>query len=162
MITLSKLDSAIIEGGKRILKVFQYGVKTASETLPFGVDSSPLKGMTAVYGNTSNNGDTVILGYIQKEQLAEPGETRLFSLDSSGNLKAFIWLKNNGDIQLNGADYSSVRFQPLQSGINAKDSLINTELAKIATAIGTLGGAYVPGNINTDISQSESQTIKIL
>lgn len=162
MITFSKLDSVILQAGKRVLKVLQFGPKTASESAPFGIDSSPLKGMTAVYGNTSNNGDTVILGYIQKNQFAEPGETRLFSLDSSGNLKAFIWLKNDGDIQLNGDDYSSVRFQPLQSGINTKDSLINTELGKISTAIGALGGTYVPGSISTDISQSESETVKIV
>jgi len=162
MITLAKIDSVIKESGKRILKVLQFGAKTASESAPFGIDSAPLKGMTAVYGNTSNNGDTVILGYIQKNQLAEPGETRFFSLDADGNLKSFIWLKNDGDIQLNGDDYSSVRFQPLQSGINTKDSLINAELAKIATAISSLGGTYVPGSISTDISQSESETVKIV
>ena len=163
MLTFSKLDSTTLSDiGKRVLKVLQFGAKSASESLPFGVDSNPLKGMTAIYGSTSNNGDTVIFGYIQKNQIADVGETRFFSLDADGNLKAFIWLKNDGDIQLNGDDYSSVRFQPLQSGINNKDSLINTELGKIATAIGTLGGTYVPGNISTDISQSESETVKIL
>lgn len=162
MITLSKLDSAIIEGGKRILKVFEFGVKTAKETSPFGIDSSPLKGMTAVYGNTSNNGDTVILGYIQKNQLAEPGETRFFSLDADGNLKAFIWLKNDGDIQLNGDDYSSVRFQPLKDAIAQLDQKINTELTKIQTGITGVGGVYVPTPITTDVSQSESETVKIL
>lgn len=162
MITFSKLDSVILQAGKRVLKVLQFGPKTASESAPFGIDSSPLKGMTAIYGSTSNNGDTVILGYIQKNQLAEVGETRFFSLDANGGLKAFIWLKNDGDIQLNGDDYSSVRFQPLQSGINAKDDLINAELVKIQTALTGVGGVYVPGNISTDISQSESETVKII
>lgn len=163
MLTFSKLDSSTLSNiGKRILKVLQFGAKTASECSPFGIDANPIKGMTAVYGDTSNNGDTVVLGYIQKNQLAQEGETRFFSLDSSGNLKAFIWLKNDGDIQLNGDQFSSVRFQPLKSGIDTKDSLINTELSKIATAIGTLGGTYVPANISTNISQSESETVKIL
>lgn len=162
MITLAKIDSVIKESGKRILKVLEFGAKTASESAPFGVDSAPLKGMTAVYGNTSNNGDTVILGYIQKNQLAEPGETRFFSLDANGNLKSFIWLKNDGDIQLNGDDYSSVRFQPLQESIAQLDQKINAELVKIASGITTAGGTYTPEPISTDISQSESETVKIV
>lgn len=161
MITFSKLDSVILQAGKRVLKVLQFGPKTASESLPFGIDSSPIKGMTAIYGNTSNNGDTVILGYIQKNQLAGEGETRLFSVDSSGSLKSFVWLKNNGTIELNGDQYTAVRYDALNQGLQNQINLLNAELIKVQTGLIAVGGAYARVNVTLDISQSESNTVKI-
>ena len=161
MITFAKLDSTISNSGKRIMKFLQFGAKTASESLPYGLDSNPIKGMTAIYGTTSNDAESVIIGYIQKNQLCEVGESRLFSTDENGDLKAFIWNKNDGTIEINGDTYTSVRFAPLNTGLQNQNTLINTELAKIALAITTLGGTYAPAPITTDISNSESNTVKL-
>ena len=162
MITFSKFFEATIEQGKRILKVNQYGVKTADESAPFGMDSNPIKGMTAIYADTSNDSESVIIGYINENQIAQKGETRIFSLDENGNLKAFIWCKNNGEIHLNGNTSTAVKFEELKTAINNSDTLLNTELTKIQTAISALGGTYVKSNVTTNIDPSKSDKVKLV
>lgn len=160
MITFAKFASAVIDAGKRILKVEQFGAKTANEAMPFGDDSQPLADFIAIMADTSNIGEPVIIGYINKNQVAGPGEKRLYSLKGDGSESAYIWLKNNETLELNGSAHNIVRYTPLKAGIDAKDALIVAELAKIATAISSLGGVYVPGNISTDISNSKVDNVK--
>ena len=161
MITLSKLKSVAIEQGQRILKVMQYGPKTANECGPFGLDSSPLENYTAIYAETANAGESLIIGYIQKTQLANPGESRLFSLDSNGVLKAEIFCKADGTIILNGGLFNSVRYENLNSELQKLKTDINTELLKVQTAITTLGGTYANAPLNLDLTSAKSDTIKI-
>jgi hypothetical protein len=161
MITFSKLKSSTIDQGKRILKVLQFGAKTANESGPFGVDSSPIENMTAIFSETSNAGESVIIGYINKSQLSEPGETRLFSMDNTGVLKAELWLKNDGSIIMNGGGFSAVRFENLNAKLSQEVTDINTELTKISAAISNLGGVYITAPISLDISNCESETIKL-
>ena len=161
MITLSKLKSVAIEQGQRILKVLQYGPKTANECGPFGLDSSPLPEYTAIYAETSNVSESLIIGYIQKNQIAQQGEARLFSLDSKGLLKSEIFCKADGTIILNGGGFNSVRYESLNSELQKLKTDINTELLKVQTAITTLGGTYANSPINLDLTTAKSDTIKI-
>ena len=48
MIYFSKFSDFVIENGKRVLKVLQFGAKSADECLPFGIDSVPIKGMSTM------------------------------------------------------------------------------------------------------------------
>ena len=161
MITLSKLKSVAIEQGQRILKVLQYGPKTANECGPFGLDSSPLENYTAIYAETANVGEALIIGYIQKNQIAQQGEARLFSLDSKGLLKAEIFCKADGTIILNGGVNSSIRYEPLNTELQQLKTDMNTELLKVQTAINTLGGTYANAPLNLDLTTAKSDTIKI-
>ena len=162
MITFSKTRSSVIEQGKRILKVMQFGAKTSKESYPFGFDSSPLENMTAIYAETSNKAEAVIIGYINKNQVAEVGGSRMYSLDESGAVKAYVYARASGVIELNGSDFSAVRFENLEHALNSQNLLINTELAKIATAINAIApGSYVPGTISTNLTSSQSPTVKI-
>ena len=162
MVTYSKLKSATIENGKRILKVLQFGAKTAKESYPFGFDSNPIEDMTAIYAETSNVGEAVIIGYINKNQLAEVGGSRMYSLDASGQLKAYAYARASGVLELNGNEFSAVRHENLVQAINAQNQLINSELVKIATAINSVAlGAYVAGSISTNLTSSKSETVKI-
>lgn len=161
MITLSKIKSVSIEAKQRILKVLQYGPKTANEAAPFGLDSSPLENYTAIYAETANVGESLIIGYIQKTQLANPGETRLFSLDSNGILKAEIFCKADGSVILNGGGFSSVRYENLNIELQQLKNDINTELSKVKTAITTVGGTYANAPLNLDLTSAKSDTIKV-
>jgi len=161
MITLSKLKSVAIEQGQRILKVLQYGPKTANECGPFGLDSSPLENYTAIYAETANAGESLIIGYIQKNQIVQQGEARLFSLDSNGLLKAEIFCKSDGTIILNGGVNSSIRYEPLNTELQKLKNDINTELLKVQTAITTLGGTYANAPLNLDLTSAKSDTIKV-
>lgn len=161
MLTFSKLKSSSIEQGKRILKVLQFGAKTAKECGPFGFDSSAPENWTAIYGETSNKGESVVIGYINKNQLAEVGGSRMYALDSSGEVVGYVYARASGVLELNGNEFSGVRFQNLVQAINAQNSLINAELTKIAGAIASLGGTYTPVTIITDLVPAESVTIRL-
>nr|WP_299067207.1 hypothetical protein [uncultured Allomuricauda sp.] len=160
MITLSKIKAIVLEGKKRILKVEQFGAKTAVEVAPFGEDSSPLKNMTAIYSKTAESGEPIILGYINKNQVSKSGEKRLYSLNSDGSISFYIHLKNDGTLEMGGDSDNLIKYTPLDTALKNQDNLINIELGKIAIAITTLGGMYTPDTINTDISQSKLDNIK--
>lgn len=162
MITFSKFDSSTItELGKRILKVFSIGAKTASDCAPFGVDANPIKGMTAIHATSTNDAESVIIGYIDNNKKALSGEIRLYSKDANGQEKTFLWIKNDGTLQLNGTDYTSVRFEPLKTGLDNSVNLLNIELTKIQATIQTMGGTYNRSDVTIDIENSKSETVKL-
>ncbi len=146
----------------RFLKVIQFGPKTAGECMPFGEDGNPIANMSAVYAKTSNIAEPVIIGYINKKQLSLPGEKRLYSLNADGSLSTYLWLHNNGTMELAGNGNNLVRYAPLKSALGNQDDKINAELTKIAAAITTLGGTYVPVTISTDITDSKINEIKCI
>lgn len=98
---------------------------TAEEISPYGIDSNPIDGMVAVYARTEADGDEVFIGYINKNRLADIGEVRLFSTDSSGTLKAYVWLKNNGTLELLGNTDNAVRYSKLELAFNQLKSDFN-------------------------------------
>ena len=160
MITLSKVRDFIIENGKRILKVQEYGAKTAKVAANYGDDSQPLKNMTAIYSPTAVNSEPVIIGYINTNQVAQEGEKRIFSQSLNGSISFAIHLKTDGTCEIGGDVDNAVRFNALATSLAASDGLLNTELGKIATAIGSLGGVYTVATVDTDISSSKINEIK--
>lgn len=162
MITLSTISGAVVKAGSRILKIFQYGIKTADECAPFGDDSSPLEGMTAIFADTGEIGEPVIIGYMNEKQLAEPGEKRIYSLKATGEISFYAWLKNNGTMELGGTADNLVRYAPLNAGLSSHNTQVVAELNKIAVAIGALGGSYVPGLVGMNVSDSKIIEIKTL
>lgn len=160
MITFAKIKSTSIEAKKRILKVLQFGVKTADEIAPYGDDSNPLKDMTAVYIETSEAGEPVIIGYLNTEQLADIGEKRIYSQKANGEISFYIHLKNDGTIEFGGNADNLVRYTPLNSGLQAQVIKINAELVKIASGITAAGGSYVPVPISLNISGSKINEAK--
>lgn len=166
MVTLTKtISSAFDTVKRRIIKVLRFGkddVQTAYEALPYGTDSSPIKNMIAVFSETDNKGKTVIIGYINKNQLAQSGEHRIYATDDSGTLKFYIWLKNTGVCEIGGNADNAVRFSPLETATDKLATDIQAELAKIQAAIAGVGGTYVPGTISIDISGAKINEVKTL
>ena len=64
-------------------------------------------------------------------------------------------------LELGGNDDNAVRYSTLVSGLIANDTLINAELTKIATAISTLGGSYVPTPVSTNITLAKVDGVKV-
>lgn len=164
MLALTKIISTEFDNLKRLVAKFRrFGlsdVQTSIEAGPYGMDSNPIADMIAVYAPTSQVGETVIVGYINKNRLAEIGENRLFSTDAQGNLKTFLWLKNDGTIQLGGTADNVVRFAPLNNELQDLASFINGELQSIAAGITSAGGSYTPGTLQIDISDAKVEQIK--
>lgn len=162
MITFSIVKENIIEAFKRVLKVEQFGAKTADVISDFGDDSSPLKDMIAIYANTSEVGDSVIIGYINENQIAQAGEKRIFSLKEDGTLSFAVHLKNDGTCEIGGAVDNAVRYQKMDDALQAQKTAINAELLKIQTAIAGVGGMYVRTDISIDTSAAKISEIKTL
>lgn len=161
MKSLSKVISSIVEQGRRILKVREYGVKTAFESAPFGDDSNPLADMTAIYAHTSENGEAVVIGYINENQIAQPGEKRLYSLNAAGQVQTYVYLKADGVLELGGAAKSAIRYEDLDSSLQNLVTLINAELAKIQTGIIAAGGTYPKQDVSIDTSAAKVDNVKL-
>jgi len=164
MARLTKVISTIVYKAKRrLVKILGLGksdVQTPFEAMPYGDDSNPIKDMIAIHLPTGEMGKSVIVGYINKNQLAAVGEKRLYSTDAQGNEKAFVWLKNDGSVEVNGNTDNLMKYTPMNAALTKQAVDINTELAKIATAIGTLGGAYIAAPISIDISGAKVDDFK--
>lgn len=161
MITTAKVKEWFIEQGKRFLKVSQFGVKTAKVVAPFGDDANPTKDMTALFSESTENGETFIIGYVNTNQLAKVGEKRIYSTNANGDLSTFIWLKNDGTMEIGGNTHNATRYLPLENGIAAKDALINSNLSQISAALISLGVNYIPTNVETDITEAKNNEINI-
>ena len=150
MITLSIVKENVLQAGKRILKVVQYGTKSADVVSSFGDDSAPLKDMIAIYANTSENGDNIIIGYLNKNQISKPGEKRIFSLKSDGSLSFDIHLKTDGTCEIGSNVDNAVRFSKLEEGFNKLrddfNSFVNTTYN---THTHANNGAAPPSSIGT-------------
>lgn len=119
--------------GRRIVKFLRYGnsdVQTSISAQPFGVDANPVKDMIAVYAPTSEMGKTVIIGYLNPDAVAEIGALRIYSTDTNGAVKAVIYLRANGDAEINGAEDNMVRYSKLETAFNDLKSDFN----KLVTA----------------------------
>jgi hypothetical protein len=145
---LVKVISSALESSKRIVKVLRFGksdVQTAPEVSPYGIDSSPIKDMIALYSTTDEVGKKVIIGYINKKQLSQPGETRFYSTDSRGTEKFYTWLKNDGTYEMGGNAYHAARFEELKNGFDQLKSDVNNHIQKW----NEFAAAYTPGSPTT-------------
>lgn len=154
-ITLGEFLSAEIKEAYRIVKGIFFGdvdTRTAYELSPFGIDSNPsLKDVITVYATTSNIEEPVIIGYLFKGKLegVAPGETRIFSAKENGELGAFMWCKNDGNLLLQGDDDNAVRYSKLETAFNELradfNSLVSTYNGHTHTVIGAVpaGGSPV-------------------
>jgi len=151
------ISTRLKESKGRWIKVLRMGksdVQECVEVGPFGNDSNPLKDFIAVYSPTGEIGKTAIIGYINREQLAEPGENRSYSLQSDGSLSFYTWMKNNGTMEIGGDTDFMVRFSELETGFNQFVSDFNAH-THITTA--TVGATPTPGVIAPPTAPSTAE-----
>jgi len=108
---IGKMISAVTDTAQKIwtLTVTIFGsrdTRSARQALPFGIDSTPLPDMDIFYSQTSVKGQPVINGCMNNElnptnvkYVSGEGETRIFSTDVQGNVKAEIFLRASGGIE---------------------------------------------------------------
>lgn len=174
MIIISKvISTALGPLGRRLTKILRSGksdVQTAIEAAPYGTDANPIAGMQAVYAPSSNKSKKVIIGYLNKNQVAAVGEHRSYSTDEEGNLKFFVWIKNDGTLQLGGSVKHIANYEGLETAFNAlKDDFNNFITAYNShTHAGVTAGASVtaittPGTPSTaDITPAKNDKIKTI
>jgi hypothetical protein len=135
-------------------------VQEATESSPFGIDSNPIKNMVAVYAKTGEKGDTVIIGYLNKNKIAESGETRFYSTDQEGVEQISFYLKSDGTAELGGNDDNLVRYKPVEDLVAEINQFLNIQLPLISTGIATGGGSYSPGTANFSITDAKIDNLK--
>lgn len=158
--TIAVVKENFIKGAKRFLKIQEYGVKTADVVADFGDDSAPLKDMIAIYSKTAIAGEEIVIGYINANQIAQPGEKRIFSLMPDGSLSFDIYLRNNGTCEIGGNVDNAVRYLAMNAALQQQVLKINAELTAIAAGIASAGGVYVPTLITLDMTAAKIVEVK--
>jgi len=134
MISLVKLISTEFDDAKRrIIKYLRLGkqdIQTSIQAAPFGSDANPPANMRAIYSKTGVNGDTFIVGFINKDLVAEVGENRLFSTDEDGNLAFEARIRNDGTFEIGGSVDNLIRFNKLKSAFDE----LKTDFNNLVTA----------------------------
>lgn len=148
MINIVKTISTELDSlQRRVVKILRLGksdTQTADQIAPHGIDSNPIKDMMAVYADTGEKGDKVILGYLNKNQVAAPGEFRIFSVNADGELQTFIWLKADGTILMGGDAKNMVRFQELKTGFDELKSNHNDLVSAFNAHMHATAGSGAP------------------
>lgn len=115
------LDSWIDDEDYRIMKALYLGdddVRTADESGPFGIDSNCPKDFVAVYARSHVRDEPVVVGYIFSGKIAGVGETRVFSVKDDKSVSQYIWLKNDGTMEVGGDADNMVRYSKLEEAYN--------------------------------------------
>ena len=77
---------------------------------PSGEDAPPIKDDRVLLVKVEGSGRFVSAGVLTQSQDAEPGDKKMYSRDSdSGDVKAYIWLKNDGSIEIESKDKISIK-----------------------------------------------------
>lgn len=122
-----KVIETRLESAVRFVKFLRMGksdVQECEQIGPHGIDSNPVKDMVALYAPTLQQGEPVLIGYINKNQIADIGETRIFSTDEDGVEKTAIHLKNDGTMEVGGNTDNMVRYSQIEASVNElKDDL---------------------------------------
>lgn len=159
MIRIVKIISTSIDNlSRRLIKFQGNGKDDIQEVInisQFGDDSNPIKDMVAIKVDTAIMGESVVIGYINTNQLAAVGEKRLFSTDENGNEKIFLWLKNDGTIEFGGNTDNIIGFAQTELSIDEIKYDINS-LKNILSAwvpVPNDGGAALKAALASYFSQ---------
>ncbi len=125
---LVKIISSSISGAIQKVKFLRFGdsdVQEKKTVTPYGIDANPIPEMIALYAETGVKGESVLVGYINKNAIAQPGELRLFSTNTSGVEQAYLYFKADGKADFNGSNDNLVRFSKLETGFNQLKTDVN-------------------------------------
>jgi len=162
MLTLVKTISTRIDDVKRRLQKFLgLGLSDIKENFviaPFGFDSNAVKDMVAVYSPTIELGKGVIIGYINKNAIAEIGGNRMYSTNANGVEQFYVYLRNTNNLELGGNVRHLARFEELEIAFNALKTEFNAH-----THTGNLGAPTTPPLVPSvaNISGAKINNIKV-
>lgn len=164
------LKTSLDNFGRRIVQALFMGgitngkgdVRTPLQVAPFGIDSNPTKDKRGLYVTTQTIGKYYTFGYLNTDQMAEPGETRIFSTSTSGQLQAYVWLKSAGNIlELNGDDNWAVKFNELKTEFNSLKQTVNTNASVFNAHTHILALSAGTGTAAPSVTQEQSSTANI-
>ncbi len=158
------ISSEVNKINQRLIKVLRFGkadVQTPIQAAPYGLDSNPIKDMVAVYGKTESDSNTIIIGYLNKSSLANPGEYRTFCTDANGTEKFYTWMKVNGTIEIGGDTNFAVKYTELKTEFDKLKLTVNELIAKYNTHVHVIVNA-VPLNPILPVSSTPTPVTQTL
>lgn len=121
---LTKVKSTKIKDSIRYIKTIFSITKLNIQAGPYGVDAVPHEGVNAITIKVGKY--SFVIGYAQKAFLGlDKGESVIYSKDADGYIASYIINRNDGTIEMNGADDNLVRFSDLKSEFNELQSKYN-------------------------------------
>ncbi len=144
---ISKIISTQIKNSRLLVKILAKGasdVKNVENVSAFGLESNIPKGYKAVYANTGNKENKILLGIFHTEVLTAVGESRLFSTDEDGTTVFSIHLKNDGTAEVGGSSDNMVRYSALEDAYNQLKADHDDTVEKLNAVIDLLQGSSVP------------------
>lgn len=129
------LQSAIKDTVRKVQILLFQRAREVQQSVPYGIDSVPVKDMVAVYSATGEMGQSVIIGYLYKDAVAEVGSIRLYSENG------YVHLRANGNLELLGTADNAMRYAAFNSVIQ---SYLTSQNAAILAGFTALGGSYTP------------------
>lgn len=164
---LTTIKSSSIAKGIRTITASLFGpddARSAEEVAPFGIDACPVPGLQALYIQTSKSTEPVFVGYINKQQLATPGEVRLYWTDANGAEVGRVWGHNDGTVEIGGTGSAgsnlnhATQFEALNTQLTAYINALNIA---IGLGVTNAGGTYTPPTTPLDISLSKITKILV-
>lgn len=158
-----------IKNGIRKIKLYCFGkddVREAAQYTPSGIDSSPIKGMKAIYAQTSRSTEPVIIGYIN-ESTVEEGEIQIFSLNSDGEQQSYVKCVKDGNVELNGNEDFAIAYNDMKDAFDELKEDLNTfiddyNLHTHVAPSGTTGTPSITGTPSSaDMNAAKVDTIKL-
>jgi hypothetical protein len=143
----------------------KYDVNDVQQALPHGIDSAPTEDMRGLSIETESNRQTFVYAYINKEQVANAGETRLYSTNSDGAFQTYIYLRDDATIEIGGDTDNMVRYSELKAGYDELktdfNNLVTLYNSHVHITTATVSATPVPGIITPTPSQGTPSTASI-
>ena len=142
------------------------GSRTVEVTPAPGLEINPGKGEKLIIAAIGNGSYMVSVGGTSPvpPDTAE-GERRLYSVDSGGDVAGFITLRNDGNIELNGAVDNAVAFSELKTAFNSLKQTLDDFITKFNSHIhittATIGAGAVLGTISPTVVLATPSTANI-
>jgi len=133
---------------------------------PFGFDSVGVQNMQCVFSDTSNNRYPIIVGWLNTSVVAQEGESRMYATNSGGSVVGYVYLKNNGELNLLGDSNWAVKYTELATQFNELKGKFNDLVTAYNVhthplSTGTSSATLTQATQSTaDITQSKNERIK--
>jgi diadenosine tetraphosphate (Ap4A) HIT family hydrolase len=117
-------------------------VNNCQQMTPFGFESRPIKGETAVTQRVKNI--RTIFGYLQDAfEGLEEGESVMFSKEDNGDYQATIITRKDKTIEVNGTGDFLMRYNEMQREFNELNDKFNSHIQAYNTFVQTTFPAHV-------------------
>ena len=130
---------------------------TTEHFMSAGDDSKPLPDDYAVIVPIENTSNAAVVGFVDPRNtpVTEPGEKRIYSRDTEGNVVAAVHLKNDGAVEVTNAEGGSLVLQP--SGDIVLNGVTIDTNGNITTS-GDIGATKVTGSTEVTVGVTALST----